>query len=103
MALIQVIPMPGNLEHDLRIDSSASSSILHGQAGLLQHLVTLLLALEDGPGYLVRVESVGIVQTGQGQVCSCRDYVVISAPASPVCNVSSFWWCEVTLPGTHQE
>ena len=71
--LEQVVPVPGDLEHDLRVDTSSSGSLLDGQAGFLEHVVALLLALVDGAHDLVRVERAGVRQHGQGELGGCHD------------------------------
>ena len=62
MTLVEVKPVSGHIKHDLGINSASGGGILHRHAGLLQHAVALLLALEDGSGNLILVEGMSLVQ-----------------------------------------
>lgn len=63
MALVELIPMPGNLKHNFGIHTSTCGSIFHSGTSLLQHLVTLFLALQDSAGNFIGVKSMSIVET----------------------------------------
>ena len=72
--LVEREPVAGDLEHDLGVDPARLGGLLDCEAGLLEHVVALVVALLDGALDLVGVERAGAGEHGEGEVGAGTDH-----------------------------